>query len=62
MSRKTLGYILVAAGAVVVLVSVFADSLGLGAAAGFGWRQTIGAIVGVIIAVVGVWLGTRKPA
>jgi hypothetical protein len=29
--------------------------------AGFGWKQIIGTAIGVIVAIVGVWLALSKP-
>ncbi len=60
MSRKTLGYILVAVGLIVLVVSAFADSLGIGGAPGFGPRQIAGSVGGLVVAIVGFWLATRK--
>ena len=49
---------LVLVGAAVVLASVFADQLGLiGGGEGFGWKQLLGVIVGLVVLLVGVaWL------
>jgi hypothetical protein len=55
MSTRTL---VIALGVVVVLVSLFADALGLGQEARFGWKQTAGVMVGLIIVVAG--LGWRR--
>ena len=62
MSQKTLGTILVVLGVVLLLVAVFADTLGFGAGRGFGWKQIVGSVVGVVVAVVGAWLARRKAA
>ena len=62
MSRKTLGFVLVAAGVVVLAVGLGADAMGMGAVPGFGWKQLVASIAGAVIAVVGVWLATRKAA
>ncbi len=62
MSRKTLGIILVVLGIVLLIVGVFADSLGVGTGHGFGWKQIAASVVGVVVAVVGVWLARRKSA
>jgi len=50
--------ILIAAGAVIMVLAVFADSLGIsGGGRGFGWKQLIAAIAGLVILLVGVaWL------
>ncbi len=62
MSRKTLGIILVVLGIVLLIVAVFADSLGVGAGHGFGWKQIAASVAGVLVAVFGVWLTRRKAA
>ncbi len=62
MSRKTLGLILVVLGAILLVLGLFADSLGLGSATGFGWKQMAAVVVGVVAALLGVWLAARKSA
>ncbi len=62
MSQKTIGYIVVAVGVILVIMAVLADSLGFGVGRGFGWKQIVGSVVGVLLAVVGVWLASRKRA
>ena len=62
MSRKTLGLILVVLGVLVIVVGAFADTLGIGEGGAFGWKQTVALIVGIIVAVAGGWLATRKAA
>jgi hypothetical protein len=58
MSSKTRSLVLIIIGMILVLLSLVADMLGVGAHAGFGWKQMTGTIVGVVLAVVGV-LGLR---
>jgi hypothetical protein len=50
-------------GAIVLIGAVFADPLGIsGGGEGFGWKQLIAAIVGLVILLVGLaWL-LRPPA
>ena len=55
MSKRTIGMGLVALGVVLLIVSLAADSLGLGTGTGIGWKQITGAIVGAIMAIYGVW-------
>jgi hypothetical protein len=57
---KTIGIALLAIGVIVLIVSLGADVIGIGGATGFGYKQIIGAIVGVIVAVVGFFLYSRK--
>jgi hypothetical protein len=50
--------VLIACGAVVMVGAVFADPLGIsGGGKGFGWKQLIAAIVGLVILLIGLaWL------
>jgi len=50
--------ILIALGALVFTLSVFADALGIsGGGEGFGWKQLIGAIAGLVVLLAGIsWL------
>jgi len=47
--------LMLAAGLLLALVSLFADRLGVGSTPGFGYRQTLGLLVGVALVVLGVW-------
>lgn len=60
MSRKTIGSVLVILGVVLVIVSLAADVIGIGNGTGIGWKQILGAVVGVLVAAVGGWLGWGK--
>jgi hypothetical protein len=44
----------------IVVVSAFADRLGLGRSPGFGWRQALGVVVGALIFAAGIYLRERK--
>ena len=60
-NKKTIGIALLVVGVIVLIVSLAADAIGLGGAVGaFGYKQIIGAVVGVIVAVVGFVLYSRK--
>ena len=61
MSKKTIGFVLIALGAVITVVSLGADVIGIGNRQGFGWQQSLGTAIGVIVIVVGIWLGASKP-
>lgn len=61
MSKRTIGFVLIALGVVIVVVSLAADVIGIGNVLGFGWKQQLGTAIGVIMAIVGVWLALSKP-
>ena len=53
MSNRIRGVVLIAAGALVAVVSLAADPLGFGAHPGIGWKQIVGALAGIAAAGVG---------
>lgn len=54
-------YMLTAFGVVLLLASLFADPLALGEpGTSFGWKQTLGSALGLVLATLGVVLA-RKP-
>jgi len=55
MSKRTIGIGLVVLGVLVLIGSLGADVLGLGGAPGIGWKQLIGAGIGLIVAIAGAW-------
>jgi hypothetical protein len=61
MSKKTSGLILVIVGVIILVVALFADSLGIGGSPGFGYRQWLMAGAGIIVALVGAGLVLWKP-
>jgi hypothetical protein len=54
MSKLMTRNLMVGLGAVLILVAVFADSLGLGREPRFGWKQGILLVVGLALVVGGV--------
>jgi hypothetical protein len=60
MSNPVFGWIVIGAGVLVVVISLFADLLGLGRSPGFGWRQTLGVVAGGLIVLLGVSLRRGK--
>jgi uncharacterized membrane protein len=54
-SRPAWTWIVLVVGVVLALISIVADQIGLGSMPGFGWKQTLGLIVGVVLAVLAVW-------
>jgi hypothetical protein len=59
-TKKTRAIVLLAAGVVIVIVSVAADSIGLGAFPGFGYKQIIGTLVGIGVILVGLALLPKR--
>ena len=55
----TLGQGLIAAGALLVVFSLFADLFGLGRHPGFGWMQGLWVVIGAVIILAGVYLWSR---
>ena len=57
-TARILALVVILIGAVTMVVAVFADDLGIsGGGEGFGWKQLIGAIAGLVILLGGVaWL------
>jgi len=55
-----LAWVVIGIGALLVLIALFADPLGLGRSPGFGWRQALGVVVGALILLGGLYLRRRK--
>ncbi|MEP0774216.1 MAG: hypothetical protein HRF46_07620 [Acidobacteriota bacterium] len=53
MDPKQRSVVLLVVGALLVVISATADFLGLGGAPGFGWKQTAGVVMGVVLLVAG---------
>jgi transcriptional antiterminator RfaH len=62
MLKKNSGYILFALGLVLLVLSLAADSMGLGGVSGIGWKQWLGAAAGVILQLAGLWQLKGKTA
>jgi hypothetical protein len=45
---------------VLLLISVFADPLGLGRNPGFGWLQGLGVVIGVLVILAALYLRRQK--
>ena len=55
MSKKTIGLGLIVVGILILAISLSADYIGLGhSPASIGWKQLIGAGIGLVVALVGV--------
>ena len=62
MQNPALAKTLMIVGILIVLIAALADPLGLGRSPGFGWRQTLGVIVGALVIVAGLYLRRRARA
>ena len=60
MSRKIVSNILIVLGLITIIVSLAADSLGLGNQPVFGWKQILGTGLGIVLALAGIWMRWRK--
>jgi hypothetical protein len=56
VSNRASGILVAAAGAVLLLLSVFADPIGIGGTDEVGWKQVAGAVVGGALVVGGIVL------
>lgn len=54
MAARGGSVVLVVIGVALALISVLADAVGVGTGPGFGWKQIVGTVVGVVIAGIGV--------
>ena len=46
---------ILALGVITLLLSILADAIGLGRIEGFGWKQIVGVLVGIVLIVVGYY-------
>jgi hypothetical protein len=61
VERKRLGAILLALGVVVLVLSAFAGTIGIGADDAIGWKQITGMVVGAAAIVLGALSMRAKP-
>jgi hypothetical protein len=61
MSKKKIGIALCVLGVVLAVVSLGADTIGLGTDAGIHWAQLTAAGIGILAAVIGTWLALKSP-
>jgi len=59
-NKKTLGYVLLVGGILVLAVSLLADVIGIGGSGVIGFKQILGAAVGIVAAVAGLTLTVKK--
>jgi Mn2+/Fe2+ NRAMP family transporter len=61
MSSRYLGIALIIVGLLVILVSLLADVIGIGANLYvFGWKQILGTCIGVVVCIAGIIISRRK--
>lgn len=63
MNSTRWGWLLVAVGLIVLVLSALADPIGIGAdgdGSGFGWKQATGVVVGGLVAAAGAFLLWRE--
>ena len=58
--KRTTGMVLLVGGVVLVIASACADYIGMGDFPGFGYKQIIGTIVGIVMIVVGLVLLPKR--
>ena len=61
MAASTRSIVLIVIGVVLLAVSLLADAFGIGAHPGLGWKQLVGAAVGVVVAVIGIVGRGKQP-
>jgi drug/metabolite transporter (DMT)-like permease len=57
--KKASGILLLVLGVVLLILSLAADLIGIGAASGFGYKQIIGVVLGVIAGIRGFMILKR---
>lgn len=64
MNTPTLATGLISIGAILVAIALIADPLGLGKSAGFGWKQGLGVLIGIVIILTGFYVrrSNSRPA
>jgi hypothetical protein len=55
MVTRWWNWAILALGVVILLLSILADALGLGRFEEFGWKQTVGVVVGIVLIAVGYY-------
>ena len=60
MSSKTINLVLIIAGALLLLLSLLADLIGIGSYPGINWVQILGAAAGLVIILLGILRNCNK--
>ena len=59
MQKSNLAWIVIGVGVLLVLISALANTLGIAPHPGFGWKKTLGVVVGALLIVAGLYLSRR---
>ncbi len=62
MSKNTLGIVLIVLAVVIIVVSLGAGYLGISATTAIGTKKLIGAVVGLVVGIVGIVMMASKKA
>jgi membrane associated rhomboid family serine protease len=62
MQNPSFAWILIGIGVLLALLSAFAYPLGLGQNPDFGWKKSLGVVIGALIVVAGIYLRRRPVA
>jgi hypothetical protein len=62
MNNPMFAWVVIGVGSLLVLIALFADPLGLGGRSGFGWKQGLGLVIGVVVILAGLYLRRRGKA
>jgi hypothetical protein len=61
MSNRNLGIAILVIGILIILISLLADVISIGATAGvMGWKQILGAGIGLFVCIAGIVISRRK--
>jgi cytochrome c biogenesis protein CcdA len=58
--KSSLAILFIIAGIILLLVSIMADVLKIGEVQGFGYKQILGAIVGIILFIIGLLFSRKR--
>jgi hypothetical protein len=58
--RISFGLVWMVCGVIIIILSLGADLFGIGSSTGIGWKQLVGAAVGLVVLIVGFLLRRVK--
>ena len=59
MNKKTISTLLLVAGIILLILSLGADMVGLGATPIFGYKQILGSVVGAVVVIAGFFMSRQ---